>query len=102
MKLRGLYEHVHFKNILILIEEEPKILENIWILNPNFLEFFFTKWYFIDKKSSKNVKVDLMVDSLIIHTTIASTSYLHQKAQSPRQITGDIIIIIIIRYYVYI
>lgn len=29
-----------------------------------------------------------MVDSLIIHTTIASTTYLHQKAQSPRQITG--------------
>lgn len=42
----------------------------------------------MDKKSSKNVKVDLMVDSLIIHTTIASTSYLHQNAQSPRQITG--------------
>lgn len=42
----------------------------------------------MDKKSSKNVKVDLMVDSLIIHTTIASTTYLHQKAQSPRQITG--------------
>lgn len=42
----------------------------------------------MDNKSSKNVKVDLMVDSLIIHTTIASTTYLHQKAQSPRQITG--------------
>lgn len=30
-----------------------------------------------------------MVDSLIIHNTlIASTTYLHQKARSPRQITG--------------
>lgn len=42
----------------------------------------------MDKKSSKNVKVDLMVDSLIIHTTIASTTYLHKNTRSPRQITG--------------